>query len=388
MLKSKECKESIENILSSTSLQFLLSPIRTKRKFIKILNTCFLIASLIVSVLMITQNITEYLNYKTVTSIQIINEIEPEFPTVSFCPYNQTALLNIDYLWLNNEKMSDDWHYQLEVYNDTSFGKCYRFNSGLNMYNKTIPIKRSKRGGISDGLHTYLNTSKDSVRLYIFIHNNTFKPSTIINRGYWISSNTDFSIAIKKIFDQKLEQPFNDCYKNISDFHLNKTLINFFLNKNLEYSQKECERMGRNLKFIETSQCNCSIDFDQDLFIECYSKQKENSETQKCFESKMKNLNQINIISEYCPLKCDSYAYEISMQNYQIENTPNYNKFQFHIYYEDLKYTYICQEAKIEFIGLISNIGGSLSLFVGISFISFLELFELLVEVFYFNFRL
>lgn len=200
MLKSNECKESIEKILSSTSLQFLLSPIRTKRKFIKILNTCFLFASLIVSVIMITQNITEYLNYKTVTSIQIINEIEPEFPTVSFCPYNQTAFLNIDYLWLNNEKMSDDWHFHLEVYNDTSFGKCYRFNSGLNMYNKTIPIKRSKRGGVSDGLHTYLNTSKDFGYLYIFIHNNTFKPSTIINRGYWISSNTDFSIAIKKKF--------------------------------------------------------------------------------------------------------------------------------------------------------------------------------------------
>jgi len=76
------------------------------------------------------------------------------------------------------------------------------------------------------------------------------------------------------------------------------------------------------------------------------------------------------------------------MRNYQLDNTPNYNKFQFHIYYEDLKYTYISQEAKIEFIGLISNIGGSLSLFVGISFISFLELFELLAEIVYFHFEL
>jgi hypothetical protein len=276
----------------------------------------------------------------------------------------------------------------LEVYNDSSFGKCYRFNSGLNMYNKTIPIKRSKRGGPSDGLHIYLNTSIEFERLYIFIHNHTFKPSTIINKGYWISSNTDLSIVLKKIFDQKLEQPFNDCYKNISEFNLNKTLIEFFQSKNLEYSQKECERMGRTLKYIETSQCNCSIELDQDLFTECYLKQKENSKKQKCFETKMKNLNQINIISEYCPLECDSFTYEILMQNYQLDNTPNYNKFQFHIYYEDLKYTYISQEAKIEFIGLISNIGGSLSLFVGISFISFLELFELLAEIVYFHFEL
>ena len=50
------------------------------------------------------------------------------------------------------------------------------------------------------------------------------------------------------------------------------------------------------------------------------------------------------------------------------------------VYYEELKYTYISQKPKIEFVGLISNIGGSLGLFVGISFVSFLELFELFSE--------
>jgi len=385
MLKSKECKGSIENILSSTSLQFLLSPIRTKRKFIKILNTCFLITSLIVSVLMVTQNITEYLNYKTVTSIQIINEIEPEFPTFSFCSSNQTALVNTYYLWFKNDDLLDDLQNHIELYNDSSFGKCYRFNSGLNMSNHTIPIKRSKRGGPSDGLHIYLNTSIESERLYIFIHNHTFKPSTINNRGYYITPKTDFSIAVKKIFDQKLETPFNDCYKDIADFPLDKTLINFFLKKKLEYSQKECERLRENLNFIETSQCNCSFDFDRDLYFECYKKQEENSEKRKCFKSYMKNLNHTNN-SEYCPLQCDSYTYEISILNYQ-SNALNNCQVQLHIYYEDLKYTYISQEAKLEFLGLISNIGGSLSLFVGISFISFLELFELLAEIFYIYFE-
>ncbi len=61
MLKVRQHKTLIEKIFSPTSLQFLLSPIRTKRKFIKILNSCFLNTSLIVSVLMVTQNITEYL---------------------------------------------------------------------------------------------------------------------------------------------------------------------------------------------------------------------------------------------------------------------------------------------------------------------------------------
>ena len=63
------------------------------------------------------------------------------------------------------------------------------------------------------------------------------------------------------------------------------------------------------------------------------------------------------------------------------------NKVYFRIYYEDLKYTWINQQPKIELFGLISNIGGSLSLFVGISFISFLELFEVFTEIFFIYLR-
>ena len=59
------------------------------------------------------------------------------------------------------------------------------------------------------------------------------------------------------------------------------------------------------------------------------------------------------------------------------------NKIYIRIYYEDLKYTWINQQPKIELFGLISNIGGSLSLFVGISFISFLEFFEITFEFIY-----
>ena len=54
--------------------------------------------------------------------------------------------------------------------------------------------------------------------------------------------------------------------------------------------------------------------------------------------------------------------------------------FKIYIFYEDLKYTLITQKPKIELFGLISNIGGTLGLFIGFSFISVLELFELLVE--------
>jgi hypothetical protein len=57
------------------------------------------------------------------------------------------------------------------------------------------------------------------------------------------------------------------------------------------------------------------------------------------------------------------------------------------VYYDDLKYTLITQQPKLELFGLISNIGGSLGLFLGFTFISLLEIFEVLAEFIYLYFE-
>jgi hypothetical protein len=60
----------------------------------------------------------------------------------------------------------------------------------------------------------------------------------------------------------------------------------------------------------------------------------------------------------------------------QIENYVFFN-----VYYGNLQYTVIDQIAQMNGFDLISNIGGNLGLFIGISFLSFAELIELLVEI-------
>jgi len=57
--------------------------------------------------------------------------------------------------------------------------------------------------------------------------------------------------------------------------------------------------------------------------------------------------------------------------------------FSINVYYEDLKYTLISQQPKIELFGLISNLGGILGLFIGFSFISLLEIIETIAELIY-----
>jgi hypothetical protein len=53
------------------------------------------------------------------------------------------------------------------------------------------------------------------------------------------------------------------------------------------------------------------------------------------------------------------------------------------VYYRKLEYTLISQEPKTETFDFISNIGGILGLFLGVSFLSFIEIFEIVLEIFF-----
>jgi hypothetical protein len=65
------------------------------------------------------------------------------------------------------------------------------------------------------------------------------------------------------------------------------------------------------------------------------------------------------------------------------KNDTSYINYNIYVYYQDLKYTLISEQPKVELFGLISNLGGILGLFIGFSFISLLELFELIAEFIY-----
>jgi hypothetical protein len=59
----------------------------------------------------------------------------------------------------------------------------------------------------------------------------------------------------------------------------------------------------------------------------------------------------------------------------------NKNLIIIYVYYKELKYTLISQQPKTEIFDLISKIGGILGLFMGISFMSLIEILEILFEI-------
>jgi len=173
-----------------------------------------------------------------------------------------------------------------------------------------------------------------------------------------------------------LESPYNDCLKDVSQYSFNKTIIDYLKNKNREYTQKECFYLCRNLKFNEFDYCNCQLpSLDHEMWYDC----KKAISNSSCYRQFIDSLIANDSCSNYCPLECDSFTYETFLYT-----GSNYDYvYSLIIYFEDLKYSLISQQPKIELFGLISNLGGILGLFIGFSFISLLEIIEVLAELIY-----
>jgi len=399
----KDYKTSINEILSISSLAYLLSPFRSKRLLIKITWSFFLLFFLFLSIYYVILNILDYLQYDTTTSIQTIYEQQPEFPTISICSrIDSNFEIKILDFWLNNENLINEWKNHIEQYNDAHYGKCYRFNSGLNWTNQSIEIKKSKRIGSDEGLWLtlYANTHLVFSELKILFHNYTENPKNIFRKGSFISSGTNNFFQIKRTLDQKLESPFNECLKDINQFAFDKTIIDYLNRTNRKYSQFECLNLCYNLHYNQTNPCDCYLrDLDETPYFVC-----GNNNT--CWEKFNQNFKQTEKCSHLCPLECDQYSYETFLTPHKITGTGKIDEFYddyyysflpefqtyenvsksyylINAYYEDSKYTLISQQPKIELFGLISNLGGILGLFIGFSFISLLEIIETLAELIY-----
>jgi hypothetical protein len=399
----KDYKSPIKEILAGSSLAYLLSPFRSKRFLIKILWSFFLLIFLFLSIYYVILNILDYLQYDTITSIQTIYEQKPEFPTITFCNrLNKNFELNILLFWFNNLDLIKEWKNHIEQFIDLNNGKCYRFNSGFNWTNQSIEIKKSKKISTEEGLWLmfYSNTSLDFGELKIYIHNYTENPKNIHRKGSIISSGTNNYFLVKRILDQKLESPFNDCLKDINQFPFNKTIIDYLNKTNRKYNQVECFNLCFNLDYNQTNPCSCFLkSLDEEPYLSC-------GNNNSCTEKFNNNFNPTEKCSHLCPLECDQYLYEVFHtpakmigsgrinkfnDNYVYSFLPEFQTYEnvsktyylINVYYEDLKYTLINQQPKIELFDLISNLGGILGLFIGFSFISCLEIIEILAELVY-----
>lgn len=394
MRKFKAIKARIEKVLSMSSVHGIPNIIQSDKISIKSMWFLCLLASTGLCAYFISKSAIDYSNFDVITQYAVINEAQSQFPSISFCSdphfennFQLESSIVHCYMNMNTKCRTHPTEYFLK-YNDSYYKTCFRFNSNNDI------IANSTQSGHEFGLRVGLkleNPIKNKYRnLIIHIHNNSLIPLNLYNKGYHIAPGIRYFFNIERTYIQLLEYPYNDCLKDPNDFTKNKTIIDF-IQKSAVYTQKLCYELCFELAFLENNSCSCAKELGH-VIKDCV----ENT----CgfdFREKFYRSNIEDYCYKYCPLECDSVHYNIIQSNYMYpysgavlnEKLPNFTSneevkmkyYEFYIYYSELKYVSISQTPKTQPADLVSNIGGILGLFIGVSFLSFIEIFEVVLEI-------
>jgi hypothetical protein len=250
---------------------------------------------------------------------------------------------------------------------------------------------------------------------HVIIHNYTHDPGYnggAAKNGIDISNGFETSIIVERIFDSKLGQPYDDCLddvENINSFSSNlfKSIIN---NTDYSYRQSDCfdycigQEIIKNCPNETNKSYKLSETKPQYLLYKALSAGCIMNTYYKLMKS---NIN--DVCSKFCPLECNSVSYKTttSVSLFPSEPYGNYllgqsqfsekvkklipknltiNDLQkkliaFNVFYEEHKYTIITELPKLSTVDLVGNIGGLMGLFLGISFLSFGEIINILLEI-------
>ena len=83
-----------------------------------------------------------------------------------------------------------------------------------------------------------------------------------------------------------------------------------------------------------------------------------------------------------------SYSQELSKLLSKFSNDSELvNLVKFNVYYDTLSYTVLTESINMDIVALLSSIGGSLGLLLGLSLLSFIEVLEVVVETMFIYYK-
>jgi len=412
--KKEKIKKRIKELLSTSSAIGIPKTLDSSNMLTRAMWLTCLIAMACLGSYYTLKCILDFLKYETVTSFKMVNERQSQFPTISFCAYpNFNQSHSIENIVVNTRMegvYQKNFSLLYEEFTDNVYGRCFRFNSGRNMYGEQIPLLNLKASGRLNSvkISIYLDVPKaiDFGEVLVQIHNHSLLPYDMKFGGYFVKPGSWNFFQVERTIIEQLGEPYNNCIKDPLAYTGNKTLIQHINDTNQTYSQINCYRLCSYLYALKESNCNCNSSLK--LFDKICIKQFFDIDTPKltCINNYLKsfrNDEQFEKCSAYCPLECDTVSLTISnyielfpvsgpisnksKNDHSIERFNTYEEVNRHflvlnVFYKEFKYTYIGQEARTEGFTFASNVGGILGLFLGISFMSFLEIAEILIDVF------
>ena len=206
------------------------------------------------------------------------------------------------------------------------------------------------------------------------------------------SPGADSDFIINRNFFKKISSPYGSCMAENFSSNLHDHIVNTL---NITYSQEYCFSLCIQKQIILN--CSCASDY----LPKFNNTSSCNSATDAfCFNILINNFGDNNkYCNDECPFECNSIGFEITT-NYGLYPTNKYadmltknlyNKgivvnntdvaksfAKFNVYYNSMTYKSIVEKQQYVFVDLLSNIGGTLGLYLGMSLLSLIEIIELI----------
>lgn len=330
------------------------------------------------------------------------------FETLKFKNFLNRVSFSIDDMLINcrfnSLKCTKD---DFELIFVSGIGNCFKFNSGKKGKILKSSIPGQKNGLLLEIFTGYLNEEYDHLRssgVQLFIQNSSnlpFAEFDAINLG--TGFETDIWISQEQI--SKLMHPYSNCIVNIFspnsfDSYLFRKSISIFG----RYQQKTCLLLCYHEYVQQTCGCFSSDAFNitieqacndtlSSCVFEALAKFHQTSQSIKCFDS--------------CPIECNSVNYNFKTLKSDFP-TPFYAKvliehnkmrpnlarnlttlknvkdtvLAVNVFYNDISMRIIQEYPAKTFEQLVAETGGFLGLCLGISLLSIVEFFELILKIF------
>jgi hypothetical protein len=349
-------KEKLKNWCEKTTFHAIPNIASNEQVVLKLMWTFCLLASLGYCCRILTSSVTDYYEYRVLTTIEIVQESSSHFPAITICNLNQ-----FDFSKLNNRKRFEinlnksidpkeefstyrDWFltslsqnesesirftlndmlvscYYSEMKCDESdfdllysekYGNCYVFNSLLKM---NTSIRKAVKYGPQYGLQLELYTGlpetsspmSSKIGAILFINNQS---SLNEISGLELSPGSQTNIAFNRQFTYKLSEPYSNCIgvENQSS-ESKKIYVEMVKRFHGYYSQQYCISLC--FQNLLNSECNCfenSFIFNLNTsFMESCQNLTRNNE---CYSQvKQKYAEKCNM---ECPRECETVNYIIN----------------------------------------------------------------------------
>ncbi|XP_064636921.1 acid-sensing ion channel 5-like isoform X2 [Lineus longissimus] len=388
----------------------------------------------------ISLRFVNFFSFPTNTDISRVYEMEKKFPAVTICNYNtflKSKLTDDDYKLLNSaEELSHFYDISSSslkeiMYKDlekkypgggdvgqmisqkgwtlqdgstlisctfrgkpcdlsswthrfTAFGNCYTFNGDSSQkLTQILP-------GSSNGLTVELDILSDEYSTEVpqatretgarFLVHPEYEPPYAVWEGLSVSPGTHANAGIKEKYHTNLGGPWGECDPGMK------------VSYSKQYTRSACVMECKRFYILE--ECHCKPVYQLGEGANCTLLQ------MACAKKVTHSINENFNWYCNCPVPCNFHEYDVQLSYSKLagsretkhqrkldESYISKNIVGIGVYYEDLSFDHIQQQASIDAGSFLSDLGGQMGLFVGMSLLTMLEFIEYFMARTYMSFK-